>query len=100
MIFCAYHKMSDGIKRHTSHLKPAFRFLKNTLNKLRIKCQYDADGCDNIHSLEYIESHEEICVYRKCTTCESIPITNIRLENEIQNLKSRIQILEKVLHEK
>ena len=91
--------MSDGVKRHTSHLKPAFRFLKNTLNKLRLKCQYNADGCRSTVSLEHIESHEKLCAFHQCTTCGLMPISNTRLQDENQNLKRRIQILEKVLRE-
>lgn len=50
---------------HTS-LRPLFRYMKNDLNKLEIKCRNRAYGCESIVALELIESHERSCVFERC----------------------------------
>lgn len=48
-----------------SSLRPLFRYMKNDLNRLQIKCSNAAYGCDSTVSLEFIESHERDCVFER-----------------------------------
>ncbi|XP_045194626.2 RING finger protein 151-like [Mercenaria mercenaria] len=51
-----------------SGLRPLFRYMKNDLNRLQIKCKNRAYGCESIITLEFIEAHERDCIFerKKC----------------------------------
>ncbi|XP_060564476.1 RING finger protein 151-like [Ruditapes philippinarum] len=51
-----------------SGLRPLFRYMKNDLNRLQLKCKNEAYGCESIVSLETLEAHERDCIFdrHKC----------------------------------
>lgn len=46
-----------------SNLKPLFRYMKNDLNQLQIKCVNCIVGCNHVSSLEFVANHELSCDY-------------------------------------
>lgn len=54
-------------RRPLSHssLRPLFRYMKNDLNKLQIKCRNNAYGCETIIGLEFLNSHESSCMHER-----------------------------------
>ncbi|XP_061198169.1 RING finger protein 151-like [Saccostrea echinata] len=53
-----------------SNLKPLFRYMKNDLDKLQLRCINANLGCNHISSLEFIEGHESEC------PLSSVPCSN------------------------
>ena len=52
------------ILTHAS-LRPLFRYMRNDLNRLQIRCRNHAHGCHHITDLEFLEQHENTCVYER-----------------------------------
>lgn len=50
--------------RHTS-LRSLFRYMRNDLNNLQIRCRNHAYGCQYVSALEFIDSHERGCIYER-----------------------------------
>lgn len=44
-----------------SHLKPLFRYMKNDLDNLQIRCINVTRGCSHVSSLEFLATHESEC---------------------------------------
>ena len=59
-----------------NNLQPAARMVLNLLNKLRIKCDYHAQGCAHVCPLENLNTHlRDQCEFnpdRKCKDCGAI----------------------------
>lgn len=49
----------------SSQLRPLFRYMKNDLAKLQIRCKNCEAGCSAIVNMEFIDSHEASCGYTK-----------------------------------
>ncbi|XP_028835911.1 E3 ubiquitin-protein ligase NRDP1 isoform X2 [Denticeps clupeoides] len=47
---------------HT-HLRPLYRYMRNDLMRLQIRCVFHTHGCDVISTLESIRTHEAKCDY-------------------------------------
>lgn len=43
------------------NLRPLFRYMKNDLLRLRIRCKNFRKGCEHISNLETVSKHEEVC---------------------------------------
>lgn len=52
-----------------SSLQPLFRYMRNDLNRLRLKCRNYARGCEHICELEFIEAHERDCMFETLKCC-------------------------------
>lgn len=48
-----------------SSLRPLFRYMRNDLDRLQIRCCNTAYGCQHVTDLEFLESHENTCVYER-----------------------------------
>lgn len=48
-----------------SSLRPLFRYMRNDLNRLQIRCRNHAYGCQQVLALEFLQSHERNCVYER-----------------------------------
>ena len=86
--------MVDRQRRFARQLKPAFRYMKKHLNKLKVKCRYQINGCSEITKLEGIEAHD--CIWVNCTKCGTMPANIIRLQNENRSLQDQIKSVTKV----
>ncbi|XP_048763184.1 RING finger protein 151-like isoform X2 [Ostrea edulis] len=65
-----------------SNLKPLFRYMKNDLDKLQIRCINVNLGCNHICSLEVIACHESECPYGS-VQCPNDHCTTIVLRKEL-----------------
>ncbi|XP_072024705.1 RING finger protein 151-like isoform X2 [Amphiura filiformis] len=50
-----------------SELRPIFRYMRNDLNQLRIRCINAENGCDVVYALEHIAKHESECGFGRMT---------------------------------
>ncbi|XP_054163668.1 E3 ubiquitin-protein ligase NRDP1-like [Oppia nitens] len=77
-----------------SDLSTPPRILINLINKLKIKCDFYENGCQDVCPLSQLSEHRTTCLWnpnRKCTDCDLIVGTNVH--NCIENLKIRIKSL-------
>ncbi|KAG7475333.1 RING finger protein 151-like [Solea senegalensis] len=51
----------DRLPLDVCNLKPLYRYMRNDLNRLQIRCVNAARGCDVVCSLESLHTHEEEC---------------------------------------
>ncbi len=63
----------------------------NLLSKLRIRCDYQSMGCEEVIGLDSILSHCERCPYNECLEC-GLKLGKIEEHNCVQLLKEKIQI--------
>merc|ERR1712188_72307 len=68
--------------------------MKKHYNKLRFNCKNASIGCKTVLSPETVEAHEEKCLFEKCSSCGSLPITNINLQERVTALEDRVKQLE------
>ncbi|XP_074646810.1 uncharacterized protein LOC141902812 [Tubulanus polymorphus] len=57
-----------------TELRPLFRYMKNDLDKLQIRCRNFRAGCEIVCNLEYVEAHERDCGF-VTIQCPSIGCT-------------------------
>lgn len=48
-----------------SDLRPLFRYMRNDLDRLQIRCRNRHHGCEIVSDLEFIGRHEQDCPYEK-----------------------------------
>ena len=48
---------------HMADLRPLFRYMKNDLDRLQIRCRNHAAGCGVVCSLEMLYAHENECEF-------------------------------------
>ncbi|XP_030639317.1 RING finger protein 151 [Chanos chanos] len=53
----------DRLPLDITHLRPLFRYMRNDLARLQVRCVFRPQGCEVICSLETIHRHEEQCDY-------------------------------------
>uniref|UniRef100_A0A3P9IBN7 Ring finger protein 41, like n=1 Tax=Oryzias latipes TaxID=8090 RepID=A0A3P9IBN7_ORYLA len=53
----------DRLPLDVSNLKPLYRYMRNDLNRLQIRCMNAAHGCEVVCSLESLHAHEDECVF-------------------------------------
>ncbi|RVE62626.1 hypothetical protein OJAV_G00159230 [Oryzias javanicus] len=53
----------DRLPLDVSNLKPLYRYMRNDLNRLQIRCVNAAQGCEVVCSLESLHAHEDECVF-------------------------------------
>ena len=71
-----------------SGLKTLFRYMKNDLNRLQIRCECFRNGCQYIGDLEFIHSHESECLYQRIE-CTNDKCTTLVMRKDLQDhLKS------------
>ncbi|KAG7470049.1 hypothetical protein MATL_G00135280 [Megalops atlanticus] len=46
-----------------AHLRPLFRYMRNDLSRLQIRCRNREQGCEMVCSLESVDRHERECEY-------------------------------------
>ncbi|MGH0151237.1 UNVERIFIED_CONTAM: hypothetical protein FKN15_040559 [Acipenser sinensis] len=73
-----------------SMLRPLFRYMRNDLNRLQIRCRNREHGCEMVCSLESVDRHERECEYSR------IPCTNTScpMQVERRNLEAHLAICE------
>ena len=52
-----------------SQLKPLYRYMRNDLHKLKIRCRNSHLGCTHVGELEHIENHEAECLHTTVSSC-------------------------------
>lgn len=71
-----------------SGLRTLFRYMKNDLNRLQIRCECFRNGCQYIGDLEFIHSHESECPYQRIE-CTNDKCTTLVMRKDLQDhLKS------------
>ncbi|KAM9309118.1 E3 ubiquitin-protein ligase NRDP1 [Pholidichthys leucotaenia] len=53
----------DRLPLDVSSLKPLYRYMRNDLNRLQIRCVNAAQGCEVVCSLESLHTHEDECMF-------------------------------------
>ncbi|XP_071477772.1 E3 ubiquitin-protein ligase NRDP1-like [Diadema antillarum] len=53
----------DRKNLNESDLRPLFRYMRNDLNQLQLRCINSDNGCEEVTSLEVIARHERECAY-------------------------------------
>lgn len=53
----------DRLPLDVGSLKPLYRYMRNDLNRLQIRCVNAAQGCEVVCSLESLHSHEDECEF-------------------------------------
>lgn len=53
----------DRLPLDTSTLKPLYRYMRNDLSRLQIRCVNSAQGCETVCSLDTLHTHEDECVF-------------------------------------
>ncbi|XP_052817878.1 RING finger protein 151-like [Mya arenaria] len=48
-----------------SSLRPLFRYMRNDLNRLQLRCRNRAYGCEHDGVLEFMQSHESTCTFER-----------------------------------
>ncbi|XP_063055239.1 E3 ubiquitin-protein ligase NRDP1 isoform X2 [Engraulis encrasicolus] len=63
------HATCPEDRTHLAHtqLRPLYRYMRNDLMRLQIRCVFHVHGCDVITSLEALDSHEAECDYSLLT---------------------------------
>ncbi|TWW79240.1 RING finger protein 151 isoform X2 [Takifugu flavidus] len=60
-----YHRScpEDRLPLDVSSLKPLYRYMRNDLTRLQIRCVNAAQGCEVVCSLENLHAHEDECEF-------------------------------------
>lgn len=53
----------DRLPLDVGSLKPLYRYMRNDLNRLQIRCVNAAQGCEVVSSLENLHTHEDECEF-------------------------------------
>ncbi|XP_026140689.1 RING finger protein 151-like isoform X1 [Carassius auratus] len=53
----------DRLPLDISHLRPLFRYMRNDLARLQVRCVFRPQGCEVICTLESVHRHEQQCDY-------------------------------------
>ncbi|XP_051577052.1 RING finger protein 151 isoform X2 [Myxocyprinus asiaticus] len=53
----------DRLPLDITHLRPLFRYMRNDLARLQVRCLFRPQGCEVICALESIHRHEQQCDY-------------------------------------
>lgn len=53
----------DRLPLDISTLKPLYRYMRNDLSRLQIRCVNSSQGCDTVCSLDTLHTHEDECVF-------------------------------------
>ncbi|XP_058232602.1 RING finger protein 151 [Hemibagrus wyckioides] len=53
----------DRLPLSIANLRPLYRYMRNDLARLQVKCTYRTQGCEVICTLESIHRHEEQCYF-------------------------------------
>ncbi|XP_071376353.1 RING finger protein 151 [Centroberyx affinis] len=53
----------DRLPLDVGSLKPLYRYMRNDLNRLQIRCVNAAQGCEAVCSLESLHTHEDECEF-------------------------------------
>ncbi|XP_062395763.1 E3 ubiquitin-protein ligase NRDP1 [Sardina pilchardus] len=63
------HSTCPEDRTHLTHtqLRPLYRYMRNDLMRLQIRCVFHVHGCDVINSLESLHTHEADCDYSLLT---------------------------------
>ncbi|ESO82790.1 hypothetical protein LOTGIDRAFT_211441 [Lottia gigantea] len=65
-------------------LKPLFRYMKNDLNKLKIKCRNSLKGCNYSCNLEFISAHTRECKF-EIMTCPNMECSDSILKMDLHD---------------
>ncbi|XP_062987027.1 RING finger protein 151-like [Elgaria multicarinata webbii] len=71
-------------------LRPLYRYMRNDLNRLQLRCRNRESGCEMVCSLESIDRHERECEYSR------VPCSNdgCPVQVERRNLDSHLAVCE------
>ena len=67
-------------------LNPPPRVLVNLLNKLKIKCDFQTNGCETVTQLSDLGHHKESCDYNPFKKCENCGLNGGKGHDCLQNL--------------
>ncbi|XP_077951188.1 uncharacterized protein rnf41l isoform X3 [Gasterosteus aculeatus] len=82
----------DRLPLDVSSLKPLYRYMRNDLNRLQIRCVNVGQGCEVVCSLESLHTHEDECGEYTCYHCGcSLQVERRGLEAHLSecNFRSR-----------
>ncbi|XP_039592496.1 E3 ubiquitin-protein ligase NRDP1-like [Polypterus senegalus] len=79
-----------------SALQPLFRYMKNDLNQLQIRCRNREHGCNMACSLDSIDLHERECEYRwiPCINARATAVMEYEEEQEQEVYNPEENLLE------
>ncbi|KAK6186397.1 hypothetical protein SNE40_008439 [Patella caerulea] len=65
-------------------LRPLFRYMKNDLDKLKIRCKNIRQGCQYTCNLEYIKAHERECMF-ETMSCPNMECSQTILKMDLSD---------------
>lgn len=60
---------NDRKSLRNNDLSPVPRFVDNLLMNIKIKCEYEENGCSAIVKISELGNHVQTCTFSKCATC-------------------------------
>ncbi|XP_063442855.1 RING finger protein 151-like [Mytilus trossulus] len=65
-------------------LRPLFRYMRNDLNRLQIRCEFYRTGCDYISDLEFIHGHQQECPFKQIE-CTNVKCSTLVMRKDLQD---------------
>lgn len=66
------------------NLRPLFRYMRNDLNRLKVRCERYQAGCEYSCELEFIRNHDSECLFMQIE-CTNVKCTAMVLRKDLQD---------------